>query len=160
VNAVRLALACGIVWFGHAVVSRSDGAAPSAGHSPDAASVSPVESELVALERFLSSSDAELDDLRRAIDRVRALSPEERRRLLERIVTFRALPESQRAQVRAGWGWVDARDRREWPEYMHALEAEERRSVQSAIEALPPQKRAAYKHALLERWRAQRAAAP
>lgn len=136
------------------------GAGAGAGGGPARASIAPSEAgeqaELAALERFLSMSDEELDQLQRAIARVRAMSPAERSALREKMLEFRRLPAAHREQVRLGWGWVSDEDRRDWPEWMRSRSDEERAAIQAELQQLPVEERAARKHVLLEAWRAQK----
>lgn len=107
--------------------------------------------DLNALERFLDMSDEQLERIQQAIARVRAMSPEERTALHEKLHSFRQLPPAQRERLRAGWR--DNRDQADWPAMMRSLPDAERAAIQTEIQALAPTERAARKHALLEQWR-------
>ncbi|HEY0945741.1 MAG TPA: DUF3106 domain-containing protein [Opitutaceae bacterium] len=111
--------------------------------------------DLAALDRFLSLSDAELDQLQQAIARVRAMTPAERAGLREKMLAYRRLPAGERENLRLGWGWLNEQDRSDWPAMMHALPPEEREAIRVQVLALPPEERAARKHALLEQWRSR-----
>jgi len=99
-------------------------------------------------------SDEQLDQLQKAIIRVRGMTPEARKGLLKKMADYERLPAEQREQVRAGWGWLSDKDRSDWPLMMHARSEDERNTIQAEIQSLPPAQRAARKHALLEAWRA------
>ncbi len=111
--------------------------------------------ELASLEVFLTLSDQELDTLLAAITRVRKMSPEERKEFTKRIVSFRQLPENSRRQVREQWGWLEEADRNDWRLMMQVKSEAERSSIQAELQALPTEKRALRKNALLKAWRAQ-----
>jgi hypothetical protein len=125
------------------------------GAGPRAAS-DVADDEFGALERFLTMSEAELDEMQQAIARVRAMTPGQRAQLRAQIAAFRQLPEERREQIRGGWGWHDARDREDWRVMMHAKTVEERAAIQAELQALPADQRVARKHAILDAWRAAR----
>ncbi len=106
-----------------------------------------------ALERFLTLSDDQLDSIQKAVAKVRAMSPAERAALHAQLHAFRQLPEAKRAQVRAGWGWQNERDRDDWPAMMRSLPVAERAAIHTELQSLPPEDRPARKHELLEEWR-------
>ena len=109
--------------------------------------------DFVALERFLVMSDEQLDRIQQAIAKVRAMGTEERAALHARMHEFRQLPAAEQEQVRAGAGWADDLDRRDWPEMMRSLPEAERAAIHAELRTLAPAERAARKHALLEVWR-------
>lgn len=111
--------------------------------------------EFAALERFLAMSDAELDEMQQAIARVRAMTPGQRAQLRAQIAAYHQLPAERREEIRAGWGWHDARDRDDWRAMMRAKSPEERAAIQAELQALPADQRMARKHALLEAWRSR-----
>lgn len=113
----------------------------------------PAQEELLALEKFLTLSDAELDAMQEAIARVRAMSPQQRVDFAKRIVAFRELPSDERRQIQAGWGWASNEDRRDWRQMMHSIDSETRAEIHAELEALAPSKRAQFKHEILQEWR-------
>jgi hypothetical protein len=124
------------------------------GGGPRAATANALGSdEFAALERFLSMSDAELDEMQRAIARVRAMTPEQREHMRAQIAAFHQLPAERREEIREGWGWHDARDRDDWRTMMRAKTTEERAAIQAELQVLPAEQRMARKRALLEAWR-------
>lgn len=125
-----------------------------------AASAASDDPEFAALDRFLSMSDAELDAMQQAIARVRAMSPDERAKMRAEIAAFHQLPTERRDEIRAGWGWHDARDREDWRTMMHEKTPSERAQIQQEILNLPADERIARKHALLDAWRTARSTAP
>lgn len=108
--------------------------------------------ELIALEQFLRMSEDQLAAMADAIDRVRNMSPEERRKLEQQISAYRKLPAMQREQIRLGWH--SEQDWKDWREMMSGLAEEERAAIQSTLQAMPFKERADHKHKLLEAWRA------
>ncbi len=109
--------------------------------------------DLVALDRFLTMNDAQLDQLQKAIEKVRSMTPTQRAVLKKQMLEYRKLPAEQRDQIRAGWGWQSEADRNDWPVMMRSKPEADRARVQAEIQALPPESRAAHKHDLLEQWR-------
>lgn len=114
--------------------------------------------EFAAVERFLSLSNEQLDDLQKAIARIRAMTPAERTALLERITAYRRLPASDRDAIRAGAGWLNEQDRIDWPRMMRSLSDAERAEIHGVLPNLPMTERARWKHERLETWR--RASSP
>jgi len=109
--------------------------------------------DLIALDRFLSMSDSQLDQLMQAISKVRAMTPAQRTAMKKQMAEYRNLSPEQREQVRTGWGWLNEEDRSDWPLMMHSKSDAERAAIQTEIQNLTADKRAARKHALLEDWR-------
>lgn len=128
------------------------GPPPHAGQRLPAAAAA---DDLVALECFLSLSDTELDQLQQAIARVRAMTPAERAALREKTLAYRRLPAAERDTLRLGWGWLNEQDRTDWPKMMHSLPVAESEAIRKEVLGLPPEQRAARKHALLEDWRSR-----
>lgn len=131
-------------------VGAQGGPPPWAGQGRGAAA---VHDEFAALERFLSMDDAELEAMQQAIARVRAMTPEQRSALHAQLAAYRQLPEDRRAEVRAGWGWHDAKDRDDWRAMMRSKSSEDRSAVQRELLALPVEQRMTRKHEMLEAWR-------
>lgn len=109
--------------------------------------------EMLALDTFLRMSDDQLSAMAAAIDRVRNMSPEQREKLVDQIAAYRKLPALQREQIRSGW--ASEADWKDWREMMIELSDEERAAIQSKLQAMPFEKRAAHKHTVLEAWRAK-----
>lgn len=133
----------------------------TAGRLPAAASVSAApasgnqERELAALERFLDLSDEELDQMQRAITLIRAMGPEEKAALRQRMESYRRLPVDQRQQLRHGWGALEADLQDAWRRMMHAATPERRAEIQRQLQALPPEKKADYRRQLAEEFLGQ-----
>ena len=125
---------------------------------PDTPSASlDKEGELAALERFLDLSDEELDQMQRAITRIRAMGPAEKEALRREMDKFRRLPEAERRQLRHGWGAVEERVQEAWRRLMHAAPPERRQEIQRQLQALPPEKKADFRRQLTEEFLRQEA---
>lgn len=118
----------------------AEGTPPPAGHGQ----------ELASLERFLSLSDAELDQMQQAIARIRAMSPDERAALRREMEQYRRLPEDQRRQLRRGWGATEERVQDAWRRMMQAAPPERRQEIQRQLQALPPDQKAGFRRQLAE----------
>ncbi|MBI2511838.1 MAG: DUF3106 domain-containing protein [Opitutae bacterium] len=114
------------------------------------APATPAAGDLVALEKFLTLDDAQLDDLQRAIARVRAMTPAERTKLREQIVQFRQLPAAERQAWRQGWGQMPAELRDGWREMMQSADDAQRAEIHRRLEALPPAERVAARKKMVE----------
>ncbi len=106
--------------------------------------------ELAALERFLDLTDEELDQMQRAIARLRTMSPGEKAALRNEMDKFRRLPDDQRRQLRHGWGAVEDRVQAAWRRMMHAATPERRQEIQQQLQALPPEKKTDFRRQLAE----------
>jgi len=106
--------------------------------------------DLVSLERFLDLSDAELAQMADAIARVRALTPSQRAALKREIAAFRQLPEAERQQIRQGWGGMPPEIQAGWREMMQHATPEERATIQSKLQSLPPDEKHTYRRTLVE----------
>lgn len=111
------------------------------------------ESDLVALERFLTMSDEELARLEAALARIRAMTEEERRQFAERVLEYRQLPQEERRRTREGWGRQDEVHREDWRRMMRDLTPAERREVHESLQDLSPQERVKQRLKLIEEWR-------
>jgi hypothetical protein len=110
----------------------------------------PASREMAALEHFLDLTDDDLDQMQRVIARIRAMSPAERAALRLEVEKFRSLPAPQRHQLRLGWGALDERLQDGWRRMMQAATPERRAEIQARLQALPPEKKAAYRQELAE----------
>jgi hypothetical protein len=110
--------------------------------------------ELAALEQFLGLSDAQLDQLIDALQRVRAMTPEERVGFAKAIRDYRQLPGEQRRQIRDGWGRQSDASRDDWRRMMQALGPDERARIQAELQAADPDQRVQRRLEILEAWRA------
>ncbi len=115
------------------------------------------EMDLAALERFLDLSDEELDQMQRAITRIRAMGPGEKATLRREMDKFRRLPEAERRQLRHGWGAVEEEVQEAWRRMMHAATPERRQEIQRQLQALPPEKKADFRRQLAEEFLRQEA---
>jgi hypothetical protein len=106
--------------------------------------------ELMALERFLDLSDAELAQMADAIARLRAMTPAQRAALRGEIAAFRQLPEPERQQIRQGWGGMPAEIQDGWRDMMHNATPEERAAIQSKMHSLSADERTLYRRTLVE----------
>jgi hypothetical protein len=123
----------------------------SAGPSP----AYPAAKEMEVLEHFLDLTDEDLDQMQKVIVRIRMMGPAERAALREEIAKFRRLPESQRRQLRQGWGALDADFQEAWRRMMLAVSPERRAEIQQQMQALPPEKKGVYRRQLLEEFLGQ-----
>lgn len=127
---------------------------------PSPAPPSPVpdrETDLAALERFLDLSEEELDQMQRAITRIRAMDPGEKAALRREMEKFRRLPEAERRQLRRGWGAVEERVQDAWRRMMHTVTPERRQEIQRQLQDLPPEKKADFRRRLAEEFLRQEA---
>ena len=120
----------------------------------------PVENprEMAALEMFLSLTDEELDQMVQVIARIRAMNTSERNALRAEIQKFRNLPESQRHQLRQGWGALEERLQEAWRRMMHSATNERRNEIQKQLQALSPEERTALRRKLAEEFLQEEAA--
>lgn len=146
---------------------------PLAAAEPAPPSRSPAEiKEMAAVEQFLDLSDAELDQLLEVIARIRAMTPEQRAELRQEVAKYRQLPETQREQMRrgwgqrhpgmgpgAGWGQMPAEIRAGWRDMMHACTPEQQADILTKLQALPLDQRNAYRRQLVEQYLQARAKA-
>lgn len=121
------------------------------------APAAPATGELVALEKFLTLDDTQLDELQRAIARVRAMSPDERAKLREQIAQFRQLPAAERQAWRQGWGQMPAELRDGWREMMQSADDAQRAEIRRQLEALPPAERGPARRKMVEEFLRARA---
>jgi Protein of unknown function (DUF3106) len=141
--------------------------APAATHSPREIK------ELAAVEQFLDLDDAELDQLQQVIDRIRAMTPDQRTALRREIAAYRQLPETQREQMRRGWGrthpgmgagsgWgqMPAQIQDGWREMMQGATPEQHAAIQAQLQSLPPDQRTAYRRQLVEAYLKSKASRP
>lgn len=105
---------------------------------------------MAALEMFLSLTDEELDQMVQVIARIRAMNASERDALRAEIRKFRNLPESQRHQLRQGWGALEERLQEAWRRMMHSASNERRNEIQKQLQALSPEDRTALRRKLAE----------
>jgi hypothetical protein len=112
--------------------------------------LSPAPQEMAALEHFLALTDDDLDQMQRVIARIRAMGPAERAALRAEIEKFRRLPESDRHQLRLGWGALDPDLQDAWRRMMQAASSERRAEIQRRLQALPPDRKAALRRKLAE----------
>ena len=131
---------------------------PAADPAPAPPPASGKETELATLERFLDLSDAELEQMQRAIAQLRAMGPEEKKRLRHELENFRRLPAEERRQLRRGWGALDERLQDGWRRMMQAATPERRLEIQRELQALPPDKKADFRRARAEEFLRQEAA--
>lgn len=124
------------------------GAAEPAPASP--ATPLPAAGEMAALEHFLDLTDADLEQMQRVIARIRAMGPDERAVLRREIEKFRTLPESQRHQMRLGWGALDTDLQEAWRRMMQAATPERRAEIQARLQSLPPERKGDLRRQLAE----------
>jgi hypothetical protein len=134
-------------------VSAQGGPPPHTGKGPRVAALG---DDLVALDYFLTMSDAELDRLLAAITRVRAMSSEERAAFRQKMIEYRSLPEEQRSVIRQGWGWTDQADRDDWRTMMLGKSEAERSAIQKELQSLAPEARTDRRLEMLREWRKTR----
>ncbi|WP_221030750.1 DUF3106 domain-containing protein [Actomonas aquatica] len=125
------------------------GAGPRAGGGVGGAGAAGA-GETAAVEKFLSLSDTELDQLLAAIQRIRAMTPEQRVALLEQMQRYRALPDGERAKLRQGWGMVSPEIQDAWRAMMQQATPERRAEIQRELQSLAPAERTARRRELAE----------
>jgi hypothetical protein len=108
--------------------------------------------DLAVVEQFLNLSDTELEQMALAIERLRAMKPDERAALRQEIAKFRQLPEPQRQQLRQGWGWMPPEIQNGWREMMQSATPERRAEIQAKMQSLPPEQKTAYRRQLVEEY--------
>lgn len=114
--------------------------------------------EMAAVEQFLSLSDAELEQMVLVIQRIRAMKPDERAALRQEVAKYCRLPDSQRQQMRMGWGWMPREIQDGWREMMQNTTSERRAEIQSKLQSLSPEERAVLRKQLVEEFLKQKAA--
>ena len=92
--------------------------------------------EMVALENFLRLSDDQLAAMAEAIDRVRKMSPDERRRLERQIARLSQVARPRNVSGSAPDGSRN-KDWKDWRKMMQSLSEEERSTIQSSLQAMP-----------------------
>jgi hypothetical protein len=117
----------------------------------------PAPKEMAALAHFLDLSDADLDQMQQVITRIRAMKPAERAALRRELEKYRNLPDGQRHQLRLGWGALETETQDAWRRMMLSATPERRAEVQAHLQALPPEKKAAYRRQLAEEFIAKEA---
>lgn len=138
---LTLVLLLGCLAVGPTVVAAGEPAVPP---------LRPAPQEMAALEHFLDLTDHDLDQMQRVIARIRAMNPAERAALRAEIEKFRRLPETERRQLRLGWGALDPDLQDAWRRMMQAASPERRSEIQRRLQALPPEKKAALRRELAE----------
>jgi len=114
---------------------------------------SPAEiKELAAVEQFLGLSDVELEQMQQVIARIRAMKPAERAALRVEIEKYRQLPEGQRQEIRQGWGGMPREIQDGWRDMMHNATQERRTEIQTKMQAMEYDARAAYRRQLVEEY--------
>jgi hypothetical protein len=148
---LRRCLALTVVWLPLLAVRP----APAA----DRPAVPPVATQdMAAVEQFLCLSDAELEQLARVIERLRAMKPAERTALRAEIAKYRQLPEAQRQQLRQGWGWMPPEIQNGWRDMMQGVTPERRAEIQARMQSLPSEEKAAFRRQLVEEYLKTKAA--
>jgi hypothetical protein len=128
--------------------------------APAADAPSPAVREMASVEQFLGLSDAELDQLQQVIARLRAMPVEQRTALRREIAQYRQLPEPQREQLRAGWGWMPQEIQDAWREMMQHATPERRAAIQKDLQALAPEEKTARRRQLVEEYLKTKPARP
>lgn len=116
--------------------------------------------EFAAVEQFLHLSDVELDEIARVVERIRAMTPDQRAALAKEIAAFRELPEPQRRHLRQGWGQMPDELREGWRDLMHAATPERHAEIRAKLQSLPPEERTAYRRQLVEDFLTRRSGSP
>ncbi|MDD3178828.1 MAG: DUF3106 domain-containing protein [Opitutaceae bacterium] len=119
---------------------------------------SAVVKEMASVERFLSLSDAELDQMVLVIQRIRAMKPEERAALRQEIAKYCRLTDSQRQQMRMGWGWMPREIQDGWREMMQGATPERRAEIQAKLQSLSPEERGVLRQQLVREYLKAKAA--
>lgn len=114
--------------------------------------------EMAAVEQFLGLSDSDLEQMQQVIARIRAMKPEERAALRAEIARYRQLPDTQRQQLRQGWGWMPREIQDGWREMMQSATPERRTEIQNKMQSLPPEEKMTYRRQLVEEYLKAKAA--
>jgi hypothetical protein len=110
----------------------------------------PAAQEMATLDHFLDLTNDDLDQMQRVIARIRAMSPAERAALRGEIDKFRQLPDTQRRSLRLGWGASHPELQDAWRQMMQAATPERRAEIQAQLQALPPEKKTAFRRRLVD----------
>lgn len=132
------------------LILASPGVPGARAESPAPEKAPPTVKEFASVEKFLSLSDAELEQLQQAIARIRALSPAERAALRQEIAHYRSLPAEQQHRMRQGWSTPEQPG--QWKEMMQHLPAARRQEIQAKLQSLPHKEKAAYRQQVLEEY--------
>jgi ParB-like chromosome segregation protein Spo0J len=101
------------------------------------------------LVSMLGMSEEELALMERTLNRVRALSPEERLALHESVERHRSADESTRQANRAHWLALPEELRTNWRVFIRSLDSVERLEVMARLRTFPDEKRAAQMEAMI-----------
>jgi hypothetical protein len=98
-----------------------------------------------ALDRFLAMSDDELAAIEQTIQRIRAMSPEERAAYRNKVREYYQLPETEQERIQVAWGQLDNRLREQWRTFMQSLGEKERLELQTQLRAIEPENKVAWR---------------
>lgn len=112
----------------------------------------PEDRELIRLERFLTMPQERLTALRRAIERVEKMSPEEKGKLLERIGEIKAMSRQKRQEFLEHFEGLDRTQRRGLAAIYYTASPEEKEEIRNKLAAAgDPRQKQAFVDALLEK---------
>lgn len=106
-----------------------------------------------SIERFLHLSDEQLDRLMKGIERIRAMTPEERKDFAEEMRNFRRLPPEQRDRIRQRMRTVSPEDHEDIRTMIESMRPRERRRMLREMQGLDPEERMEYRLERLRQWR-------
>lgn len=113
------------------------------------------ERESRMLLHLLHMDDAELMKLRQTVERIEAMSPEERAQMRERLgklqemdperrqalrERFQAIPKEAREAMRQRWMDMSPQEHREWRQKLREMSPEERADAMEAAGIMPPRR--------------------
>jgi len=104
--------------------------------------------EMAMIERFLSMPPETLAKIRRTLERIEAMSTEEKEQLLERVRDFRRMDEKRRRDLMSQFRGMDRGQGRVLARHLFSMPAEDREAEIKKIRAMEPDERRAYMQAL------------
>jgi len=112
----------------------------------------PEDRELVRLERFLTMPQERLTALRRAIERVEKMTPEEKEALLERIREIKSMSQQNRREFLKQFEGLNRTQRRGLAAIYYAASPDEKEEIRSKLTAADTaEKKQAFVNALIEK---------
>lgn len=109
--------------------------------------------QLVNLRNFLDLDDRQLQSMIDTLEKIKAMSPEEKNALRSKIDKFETLsPESQQF-IRQGWGQASIQDRQAWQQMMSSLSHEEHLAIQEQMRSLSFEEKNVFRLQKIKEWR-------
>lgn len=105
--------------------------------------------QLIMIERFLDMPPERLAEIRATLERVEAMSPEEKDAMRKRIAEFRRLPPEKRHKISQALENIPEAERRKIHAYWKSMSPEERRKKREAFQNMSPEERAAWREKII-----------